>query len=201
VWETACVIVNNNMNTHQSISPISHRLFWLALIGGGTLIVLFKAYGADAPTNTVTITGTDPATVAAALTQYINQGFTAGLLHRLVTAWPKITAFFLLVGVMRPFLHSFNQYLVRYCQASLSRQQFAQLVHISGSPNFRRLEFVIHMIFSIQPSLLLGAVQISAAGNGPETIKLPTYGSVPLGEAPPTHDVIIRDGQPPIPGQ
>ena len=79
------------------------------------------------------------------------------------------------IGAIRPVMHTINNYLVNYCKANLSREQFAQLVHISGSPGFRRIEFVVHMLLSMQPSVLLGALQISAMGNTPEAVHVPAY--------------------------
>ena len=151
------------------------------LVVGITLIIAGSigfVLAAHAQSNAVTVLGADPKTVEAALNSYLTPndiGWIARAITGLAKQFPKLTALFALIGVLRPFLHSVNAWLTNYCKSNLSRQQFANLVHLSGSPAFKRIEFVVHMLLSIQPSVLLGALQISAVGDSPEALHASGY--------------------------
>ena len=91
------------------------------------------------------------------------------------------------------FLHSLNAYLTKYCKDNLSDAQFASLVHLTGSKNWKRLEFIVHLLFSIQPSILLGSVQISAAGNSDQLIHIEGH---PHPENVPAMGNIVKETNP-----
>jgi hypothetical protein len=113
-------------------------------------------------------------------------------------AYPKLWTILVAIGALRIPLHSLNEWLTKYVVANLSKSQFTQLTQISGSKNWKRFEFVVHLLTSIKPSVVLGAIQLKEVGTSDTDLKPSNLPSPTLAPQP-TRDVTDAAYMPPPP--